>query len=140
MAKEYSEMIQTAGIKEEAVARMKMLKLHGNVIRDFLGGKLNASENGGILFWLNDEDKKLVENVEKENNVTVYHVIKNRTSLGTILTMLYVSQHKEDWVADKKDLASGEMIAYVYNIDAPYCSEFGYVGIKPQWGGLVRTY
>lgn len=40
----------------EALLRMKKLKLHENVIKDFLeNGKLNQSEVCGLLYWLNED-------------------------------------------------------------------------------------
>ena len=49
---------------EEAVRRMKALKIHKNVINDLKNkGVLNRSEGkAGILFWLNKEEENLVKN------------------------------------------------------------------------------
>ena len=47
--------MEKAKQKQEAIARMKLLKLHGNVIREFeKEGIVNLSENGGFLYWLNE--------------------------------------------------------------------------------------
>jgi hypothetical protein len=36
-------------------------------------------------------------------------------------------------------LKDGYACAYVMNLDDEWCSEFGSIGIKPQFGGVVRT-
>ena len=125
--------------KTEAIARMKMLKLHENPIREFeKENKLNLSEHGGMLYWLSDEQKAMVKDFEEENNALVYHVIHNYMDFGELLTFLYVSDYKEEWKLDRNDLKQGYALAYVKNIDDDFCSEFGSVEIKPQFGGLVR--
>ena len=54
-------------MKNEAIARMKMLKIYGNAIRDFRKKDrvLNKSEGYGTLYWLNDEEKEAVKNSRK---------------------------------------------------------------------------
>lgn len=54
---------------------------------------------------------------------------------------LYISDHAEEWDAEREDLKNGETIAYVYNHDAPDCSELGYIGIEGTIAaGLRRTW
>ena len=126
--------------KQEALKRMKMLKLHENAIREFeKEDVINQSEHGGILFWLDDSQNALVERFEKEYNAVVYHVIHNYTEFGELLAFLYVSENEEEWGYDRDDLKEGYALAYVENLDEPAFSEFGSIGIKPQWGGLCRT-
>ena len=55
------------------------------------------------------------------------------------MTFLFVSDEREEWSYDRDDLKEGYACAYVENLDEPAFSEFGSVGIKPQFGGLVRT-
>ena len=126
--------------KQEAVARMKSLKLYPNIIREFEEKDvINLSENGGILYWLSDEQKQYVKEFEETYNTLVYHVIRNFTEFGELLTFLYVSDEQEEWEYDREDLKGGYTCAYVKNLDEDLFSEFGSVGIKMQFGGLVRT-
>ena len=126
--------------KQEALKRMRILRLHENAIAEFSQeGKLNLSEGGGILFWLNDEQEKAVRRIEQKYNILVYHVIRNFTSFGELLTMLYVSNDSEEWESDREDLKDGYTCAYVENLSDKYCSEFGGICFKPRFGGLVRT-
>lgn len=126
--------------KIEAIQRMKMLKMHENPIREFeKDDVLNKSEHGGMLYWLDDKEKELVKKFEQKYNVLVYHVIHNYTDIGEMFSMLYVSDEQEEWEYDHEDLQSGYACAYVINLDDDWCSEFGSIGIRTQFGGLVRT-
>ena len=126
--------------KQEALKRMKLLKLYPNIIKEFeKDGIVNLSENGGILYWLDSTQKAIVDHFETENNALVYHVIHNYTEFGELYSLLYVSQYEEEWKDDRYDLKDGYALAYVKNMDDDTCSEFGSIGIKEQFGGLVRT-
>jgi len=125
---------------EEGAARMVTLKMLPQPIKEFREeGRLNLSENGGYLYWLNDEQQKLVKDWEEENECIVYHVIHDFTNFGEMLTFLYVSKYKEEWEMDREDLKAGYPLAYVMNLTMPDCSEFGSVGVQPSIGGVKRV-
>lgn len=134
-------------MKEEAFKRMRMLKLHENVLKDFEKGVLNKSERqnaifNGILYHLNEEEEedviqKIKEFEEKYGGI-VYHVIMTNTQNGLMYSCLYVSKHDDEWDMDNEDLKQGYCYAYVYNKDCPDCSEVGSIGIRPVNGGLER--
>ena len=87
--------------KQEAIHRMKMLNLHGNVLREFeKEDRLNMSEYGGFLYWLNSDQQAIVDEFEAEWDALVYHVIHSYTSIGEMLTLLYVSNYPEEWEYD----------------------------------------
>lgn len=126
--------------KTEAIARMKQLNLYPGIIKEFEEENiLNLSENGGFLYWLTDEQKSSVEEFENKYNALVYHVIRDYTEFGELLTFLYVSDYEEEWQTDRKELADGYAFAYVKNVDDDCCSELGGICFKTQYGGLVRT-
>ncbi len=126
--------------KQEAIERMKMLKLSPNIIKEFeKENTLNLSENGGILYWLDSDQQAIVDEFETEHDALVYHVIHNFTEFGGLYSLLYVSKHEEEWETDREDLKDGYAFVYVKNVDDNWCSEFGSICIKPQYGGLVRT-
>lgn len=132
--------MEKARQKQEAIARMKMLKLSPNIIREFdKEGIVNLSENGGILYWLTSEQQTMVDEFEAENNALVYHVIHDFTEFGELYSLLYVSKYDEEWEYDREDLKYGTALVYVKNVTDEICSEFGSIGIRPQFGGLVRT-
>lgn len=127
--------------KQEAIERMKLLKLHENPIREFEKKDLvNVSEHGGILYWVDDEQAKFIKEFEAKHNAVVYHAILNYTEFGKLLSFLYVSDSEDEWVYDRHYLASGSTVAYVKNLDDDMYSEFGSIGIRPQFGGLARIY
>lgn len=126
--------------KQEAIERMRMLKLSDNVIKEFeKEGIVNMSENGGFLYWLDSDQQEMVANFEAEHNAIVYHVIHSYTQFGEMYALLYVSDDEDEWDYDKDDIKCGCAIAYVKNVTDDMCSEFGSIGIRAQFGGLVRT-
>ena len=126
--------------KQEAIERMKMLKIYSQAIKEFeKENVINVSEHGGILFWLDDEQQEMVKRFEEKYNAVVYHVIHNYTEFGELYSLLYVSQHENEWDYDKDDIRDNIALCYVVNKDEENFSEFGSIGIKPQFGGVIRT-
>ena len=126
--------------KQEAIERMKMLKIYSQAIKEFeKENVINVSEHGGILFWLDDEQQEMIKRFEEKYNAVVYHVIHNYTEFGELYSLLYVSQHENEWEYDKDDIKHNIALSYVVNINEESFSEFGSIGIKPQFGGVIRT-
>lgn len=123
----------------EAYKRMKALNMSSQCIAAFKKDIVWESEGIGALYECNETEKQYILDFEKEHNALVYHMIHNMTEFGELYTMLYVSSSPEEWKEDLDDVKEGYALAYVKNIDAPECSEFGSVGIRPSIGGLVRT-
>ncbi len=128
-------------MKEEALKRMDILKLHPNVIKEFRDqGVLNYSYSVlGFLYWLTEETQARVDAFEKETGYLVYHAIEDETVIGRLITLLYISDDSDEWERDKQDLREGYALAYVINADDEMCSEFGSVGLESVNGGVVRT-
>lgn len=127
-------------MKEEAISRMNILKLHPNVIKEFSNsGKVNLSLNAA-LYYLNDEQLARVQEFEQKYNALVYLVIQNHTQFGELLSFLYVSQYTEEWEYDRSDLKECYPLVYVANLTDEICSEFGHIEIRPCVGGVIRTY
>lgn len=124
----------------EAINRMKLLKLHPNAIHEFLNeGKLNKSEGKGILFWLDDDELEFVKEFEKRCDALVYHLIKSHTTIGTTLTMFYVSRYMDEWDCDRVDIEDDIQVCYVKNLDDDCCSEYGSIAFRRINGGLMRV-
>lgn len=132
-------------LKEEALRRMKMLKLLDNgydsPVGDFkLNGSVWKSEYHGILYYLEPEEKKIVQQVEKKYskyNMKVYHCYKAHTQYGEILFMLYVSDDEKSPRLFDHNLKSNIVYLYAYNMSEPAFSEFGTMYIHSQYGGIV---
>ena len=130
--------------KNEAVERMNELNILDQTIKEFKKeGRINKSEFGGILYWLDEEEMSKVKEFEEEYNALVYHAIKGiyRMCDGStieVLDFLYVSAEECEWEMDRKDLKGN--YAYVYSLSncCPY-GEFGSIMVKPNVGGLMRV-
>lgn len=134
-------------MKNEALARMRILKIHENAINDLeKNDMVNVSFFGcGILYWPTDKQIELIKKFEDQYNCLVYHAISSTTEIGELLTLLYISQYESDWPTDREDLKNYDprygysIMAYVYNLSNDIFSEFGSVCVKSKNGGLVRT-
>ena len=128
--------------KAEAIKRMKALDLHKPYIALFeKDNQIFLSEMTGGVYEFNDH-QELVEKIkafEEENHALVYHVIRTMTQFGELYNFLYVSQHEEEWEMDNADIKDGYALAYVWNKTDEWCSEFGSIGVKGKFGGIVRT-
>ncbi len=126
--------------KQEAIERMKMLDIYGQAIEEFKDRDvINKSEFNGILYWLTDKEKQTVKEFEDEFGGIVYHVIRNNTEFGELYSLLYVSQDDEEWEDDRNDLKNNCTLVYVKNMDDDFSSEFGSIGIRPRFGGVIRV-
>ena len=135
------ETVSEEEMIEEAIKRMKILKLHKNAIKEFeQERKLNKSDfNMGILFWLDNEEEKMVKELEKKYNFIVYHIINSYSNLGETYEILFVSNNKDEWSAEKEDLTNGYAMAWVEVLNYPKNSELGYIGVEARNGGVVRV-
>lgn len=126
-------------ILDECIKRMQILKLDKPCIEAFKKGKVWESEGYGALYEVNQKEQELIDNFEKNHpNCLVYHMIHNVYEFGECYSMLYVSPDTDEWQRDKEDIKEGYVFAYVYNKDCEWCSEFGTIAVKSQFGGLVR--
>lgn len=126
---------------QEALKRIEMLELHPNVAKELeKESKLNVSEHMGALFWLKEGEEKIIRKIEEKYGIFVYHCIRSYTQMGMMLSCLYVSSSEEEWGMERVDLEENCPIAYVHNAGVPEFSEFGSIGIKQQFGGVIREY
>lgn len=135
-----TEVSKEEKMVQEAVKRMKALNIIPKVIREFeRDGVINKSEYGGILYWLDDREKSVVNKFQEDTGAIVYACILNHMEFGDCLSLLYVSNDEEEWEYDMEDLKDKCPFVYVYNFDAPELSEYGHIGVCPRFGGLART-
>ena len=126
---------------DEAIERMKLLKLDKQCIEAFTKGKVWESEGFGALYEVNEKEQMIIDKFEAHHkDCLVYHMIHNKFEFGECYSILYVSSDKEEWEDDKANIKEGYVFAYVENVDDPWCSEFGSIAIKSQFGGLMRLY
>lgn len=128
--------------KAEAIKRMKMLDLYTPYIKAFeKNDEVFMSEmTGGVYEITNEiELKAKIKKFEAENNALVYHVIHTMTVFGELYSFLYVSNYDEEWEIENEDIAEGYTLAYVWNKTDEWCSEFGSIGVRGKFGGIVRV-
>lgn len=125
--------------KIEALERMRRWGIIYDAIQQFKNEDRVMRSEGGILYWLNEEQEKAVKEFEEEYGALVYAVIWNNTEFGELLSMLYVGNEKDYWDQDKEDMKDGYAYAYVKNVTDETSSECGMIGVASRYGGLVRT-
>ena len=139
-------------IKEEAINRIKTLiekcNLNPNVLKYFKEGKKYYSylTAGGFLGSIDtiSYDKAYEQAVKKfetkHPDYLVYHAIETITAHGKLLSLLYVSDRKDEWESERLQ-SDNFIMSYVLNLDNPELSEFGYIAIDAfgESGALVRT-
>lgn len=134
--------------KAEAIKRMKKMGLFDEAIKQFEEDDLvNISEPQemfgykiGALYWLDDEQKRIVKVFEEEYNALVYLVVRSYTNFGLMDNIFYVSDYKDEWFMDNTDLDENYASVYVINHDMPDCSEFGNILWKEASGGILRVF
>lgn len=131
-------------LKEEAIRRMEVLKIHDEGPHTCLGdfrknGTPWKSEFYGILYYLDEEEKervKIFEEKYKEYEVLVYHCYKAHTEFGEILYMLYCSNQEHENEDFNEDIKDNIIHCYADNLTDLSCSEFGSCYIKSMFGGI----
>lgn len=133
-------MMNEKNMRKEAIERMKMLKLHPNVIEEFKAGIVNKSETRlGFLYWLSDDEMDMIHEWEEKYNCLVYHVILSKTDFGLLMDFLYVSSDDNEWEYEREDIECSKVFSYCKNLSCEWYSEFGSIRIASVNGGLVRT-
>lgn len=125
--------------KKEAYRRMTELQLNINGIQEFMKEDILNISSGGSLMHLDDEQTAIVHRFEEKYDVLVYHVIQNDTYLGTLLTLLFVSDQPGEWEQDRAYIKARNPLTYVINLDDETQSEFGSVKVETHAGVIVRT-
>lgn len=128
-------------MKAEAVKYMGILKLDKRCIQAFKAKKQSVWMSSGTLGGLYEADDKLknmIKDVETEHDIIVFHVVENMVMGMHCYSMLCVCKYPEEYEMNEEDLKDGYAFSYVLNVDAPDCSEFGTICVKPTFGGLRR--
>lgn len=144
--------------REEAIKRLEILRSKGlkylPAIKCFKTGKdIGLFENQGFMksvyyqVKLNTGDKGFydqlyskIQDFEKKYNSLVYLILVSHCSFGTLCDFFYVSDQKDEWESDQKDLEEGYSYVYCYNMDDDMSSEIGEIAFKadPMCGGIYR--
>ena len=126
---------------EEALLRMKMLKVHPIAIEKLkTDNKVFVSNSDGLLCEADAQQRKMIEDFERGHDAVVYHCILSQSSLGLMFSMLFVSKYDDEWILENKNIENGCVFAMVENLDDPNCSDMGSIGVVSSSGLLIRTW
>ena len=129
--------------KEEAIRRMKKLRIWSQAISEFKKHDviLVTEPPVGAVYTLEPELQEEVKKFEEEHNAVVYIVVRAFTNFGKMDSMLFVSDYPEEWELDNEDIGDGIVLTYTVNWDNPDCSEMGSICVRPTVaGGLERVF
>lgn len=132
--------------EKEALTRLTMLHVMPEVKSALKQGVVYYSErqneffNATLYYVSNNENfVNIMKEFEKKTNAKVYHMQLTHTSIGDMLSILYVSAYEEEWEQDKEDLKNGLAYVKVVNLDYEPYSDYGMIGVKGSFGGVART-
>ena len=108
---------------KEAAKRNQLLNITNQDLSQFT--------NEGVVNSLN--------NLQEKCGALAYHIIKTETQFYTEYSILYVSNHEENWSEDRNELKNGTILVYVYN-DSYAEGKFDFIGIESENGELKRTW
>lgn len=131
--------------KAEAIKRMKILGIAPNLIslfekEDIIFVSQEPIADNVLLSQISDTEKQMVKEFEEETNSLVYHIIKNKTNYGTLLSFFDISDYEEDWELERAAVKQNVPMVYVKNLDYEFNSEYGSINIKSLDGGLIRLF
>ena len=124
-------------MKMECVLRMIALQLYPGIIVDFVNSKtvFKSTENGFVQ-ELSDDEKLLLDTIEKQNDLMIFHSVRTFKQGNEVLSFLYVPENTEDWVTQRLNLCNVHRHPACVSMSGTY--EFRHIGIFEQFGGIVR--
>lgn len=128
--------------KEIAIELMKTLDIYKPYVKEFIEkGRVCFFEGFGG-FWVDQEpeiESKMKE-IEAKHNVTVYAITHEITDFGEMYDFLIVTNEPEEWAELVTDYYRDKIaLAYVWNKDVDYDSEFGDIVVRSFGGGIMRV-
>lgn len=120
----------------EAVQRMEKLGFQPDDIAEFRkNGEIRYVMEDGHCLPLSELDRSQIQKLKNQGFV-VYAAIRNNTIFGRMTAYIVVAKYGEDWLLERENLNRNNLMAYVYNHDIPFCSEWGTINIKRLSGGI----
>ncbi len=123
---------------DEAVKRMKLLKLDEKTIKLFKNNQEYKISIAGVSGFLPDKYKKMISKFEQDFSCLVYHVIYTTTPYGELLSCLHVSKYMEEWEDEVYQIKKSIPDVYVINLTNDIHSEFGTIQVSNKNGYLER--
>lgn len=95
----------------------------------------------GILYTLSEDEKKRVQEIEKEYDVKIVHILHTHMEYGDDEYAYVLAPTDEEDLTYQLDdiLPDGSVRAYAV-VSNDFCTESGSIGIKTVNSGFTRTY
>ena len=129
--------------KQKATELLKKLDIYKPYIKGFVENNQVCFFEGYGGYWVDQEpevEKKMRE-LEQKHKCCVFAITHEYLEFGECWDFLIVPEDDDDWdfLADQ---ASGNVyytLAYVWNKDYEYDSEFGDIAVRSFGGGVCRV-
>lgn len=131
-------MAKSELLKQEAIKRMKMLKINDDVVTIFNSSNKLLCSNYGFITEVPPNILQQIKDWEKEYGNLAYHVIYSKLFGYEIYNALSVSYYKEDWIYERRIINDGRAMAYTINVTKPDYSESGSIQLAYFSGLLMR--
>ncbi len=80
-----------------------------------------------------------MEKIESERDVKVFMGIVTPTTIGTLLSFMFVAAEESEWECERDFMKKGQIhFAFVFNIEEELY-ELGSIRYEVMGGGLVRS-
>ena len=127
---------------EEAKRRMEVLGLLKDAVDSAVNERIMVSEGRGMLYYLNDEEKKYLNEIPKDR--FVYHgirsFVKDGNSTLKFFDVLSVSNNKEEWNYERPDGVENIVPSLCFSSMTYGDYEIGSIWVVPINGGLYRKF
>lgn len=131
-------MAKSELLKQEAIKRMKMLKINDDVVTIFNSSNKLLCSNYGFITEVPPNILQQIKDWEKRYGNLAYHVIYSKLFGYEIYNALSVSNYKEDWIYERRIINDGWAMAYTVNVTKPDFSESGSIKLYNFQGILER--
>lgn len=131
-------MAKSELLKQEAIKRMKMLKINDDVVTIYNSSNKLLCSNYGFITEVPFNILQQIKDWEKRYGNLAYHVIYSKLFGYEIYNALSVSNYKEDWIYERGIINDGWAMAYTVNVTKPDYSESGSIKLYNFQGILER--
>lgn len=111
-----SQITNEDELKQECVARLKILKLDSQIIGNFKNNdKIYVTQINKNVMEVTSylEIKELVKSLEEKRKVKIYHIVSMEGEFKNVIYLLYTSVNKKEWELEKQDLKRGFTQAFI---------------------------
>lgn len=127
-------------LKQECIERLKLLKLDEKIIQDFVNNdKVYATIINGDIIEVTQYEvvSRLMESFEKNKQVKVYHIVSIEEELKSLVYVLYVSNNKDEWNAERGDIRKGFVEVSTFEERRIYDTKA--IGIEVDNGKIIKV-